>query len=130
MSALPEPAQRLLDAPEFAVLATGERHQCVMWAGRENGELLMVSKDFRRQVRDILADPRVSVLVYARNKPQHYIRVEGVATVETEGAAELMDRLAYAYTGEPHVVVDPAEEASRVVLRIRPERVLVYGSPE
>lgn len=128
MTALPEAARRLIDAPEFAVLATGRRHQCVMWVGRDGDELLMVSKSFRRQVRDVLADPRVSVLVYARDRPQHYIRVEGAATVVAYGAAELLDRLAYVYTGQPHVVTNPAEEASRVVLRIRPEKVLVYGS--
>jgi len=77
MSVLPEPARRLLDAPEFAVLATGERHQCVMWVGREDDELFMVSKEFRRQVRDVLADPNVSVLVYAKDRPQHYVLVYG-----------------------------------------------------
>jgi PPOX class probable F420-dependent enzyme len=129
MTALPEAARRLIDAPEFAVLATGERHQVVMWVGRDGDELFMVTKSFRKQVSNVLADPRVSVLVYARDKPQHYVRVEGVASVEAEGAAELMDRLAYTYTGKPYVVTNPAEEASRVALRIRPERVLVYGSP-
>ncbi len=129
MTVLPEAARRLFDAPEFAVLATRERNQCVMWVGRDGDELFMVSKDFRRQVRDVLADPGVSVLVYDRARPQHYVRVEGIATVETDGAAELMDRLARTYTGEPHVITNPAEEASRTVLRIRPERVLVYGSP-
>ncbi len=129
MTVLPEAARRLIDAPEFAVLATGERHQCVMWVGRDGDELFMVTKDFRRQARDVLADPRVSVVVYARNRPQHYIRVEGVATVDPDGASELMDRLAYAYTGRPHVVTNPAEEATRVVLRIHPEQVRVYGSP-
>ncbi|MCD0449479.1 pyridoxamine 5'-phosphate oxidase family protein [Actinocorallia sp. API 0066] len=126
---LPEAARRLLDAPEFAVLATGERHQCVMWAGREGDELFMVTKDFRRQARDIASDPRVSVLLYQRDRPQHYARIEGSARIETEGAAALMDRLALAYTGAPHVVTDPAQEASRVVIRVTPDRVAVYGSP-
>lgn len=129
MTALPEAARALLDAPEFAVLATGERHQCVMWAGRDGDELFMVTKDFRRQARDVRADPRVSVLLYARDRPQHYVRIEGEARLETEGAGALMDRLALAYTGRPHVVDDPAQEASRIVLRVTPRKVAVYGSP-
>ncbi|MFD0689731.1 pyridoxamine 5'-phosphate oxidase family protein [Actinomadura fibrosa] len=126
---LPPAARALVDAPEFAVLATGERHQYVMWAGRDGDELLMVTKRFRRQVRDVLAEPRVGVLLYARGRPQHYVRIEGVARVEADGAAELIDRLARAYTGRPHEVLVPAEEADRVVLRIRPRKVAVYGSP-
>ncbi|MDX6741426.1 pyridoxamine 5'-phosphate oxidase family protein [Actinocorallia sp. A-T 12471] len=129
MTVLPDAARALIDAPEFAVLATGTRHQCVMWVGRDGDELFMVTKDFRRQARDVAADPRVSVVLYARDRPQHYARIEGVARVETEGAVALMDRLALAYTGRPHVVADPAQEASRVVLRITPEKVAVYGSP-
>ncbi|MCO6006884.1 TIGR03618 family F420-dependent PPOX class oxidoreductase [Actinoallomurus purpureus] len=129
--ALPAAARRLIDTPEFAVLATadpgGGLHQCVMWVGRTGDELYMVTKSFRRQCRNLLADPRVGVLVYSRDRPRHYVRVEGTATVSEDGATALAHRLARAYTGRDHEVTDPAEEAQRVVVRIRPERVHVYG---
>jgi PPOX class probable F420-dependent enzyme len=118
--------RELVSAPEFAVLATRDRdgttHQCVMWVGLDGKDLVMASKRSRSQCRNIAADPRVSVLVYQRSMPQHYVHVRGTAIVTADGGTELIERLSRAYTGGPH---GGGDENQRVVIRVTPERVRV-----
>ena len=126
---LPAAARVLIDTPEFGVLSTtdpaGGQHQCVMWVGRDGNDLVMATKNYRRQYRNLIADPRASVLVYSRARPQHYVHIRGTATLVEGGAVELADRLARAYTGTSHEV---SEEAQRVMIRVTPLRVNVYGA--
>jgi len=123
----------LLDRPEFAVLTTveadGSAQSSVMWAGRDGDEIVMATKASRRKVRNIRRDPRVTVLLYDRAKPTRYVEIRGAATVDDSaaGARALVNVLASRYTGAEHQVDDPAQEAERVVLRIRPVRVIVQG---
>jgi PPOX class probable F420-dependent enzyme len=121
-----EALRQLVEAPEFVVLATkdtgGTVHQCVMWAGADGDDLVMASKRHRRQVRNIAADPQVSVLLYQRARPQHYVHVRGTATLAAEGARELIERLSLAYTGTPH---GNTEDHERIVIRVTPQKVTV-----
>ena len=82
------------------------------------------TKGGRRKVRNIRRDPRVTVLVHDRRTPTRYVEIRGHATVVGEGGAALVNELARRYTGQDHVIGDPAEEADRVVLRIVPEHVV------
>ena len=78
---LPPEARALIDTPEFAVLSTinpdGSQHQCVMWVARDGDDLLMSTRRGRPQHRNLLADARASVLVYARARPTTYVTVSG-----------------------------------------------------
>ncbi|MBL7253148.1 TIGR03618 family F420-dependent PPOX class oxidoreductase [Paractinoplanes lichenicola] len=125
---LPPPVRELLDRPEFGVLTTldpdGTAHSTVMWVGREGDELVLASKDGRRQVRNLRRDSRATVLVYDRAKPTRYAEIQGAASVHDEGGRELVDRLARRYVGADHEVGTEAEENGRVLIRIVPERVL------
>lgn len=131
--ALPEPARALVDRGEFAVLSTldpdGSPHQCVLWVGRDGDEILFSTKRFRRQYLNLTADPRVSVLLYDRQRPVHYIRINGLArTVDIDSDA-LLERMSQAYLGRPYTVRDPEQEADRVTVAVSPSAVLVYGEP-
>ncbi|GAA1611100.1 PPOX class F420-dependent oxidoreductase [Actinoplanes couchii] len=125
---LPDEVVELLDRPEFAVLSTvqpdGSAQLSVMWAGRDGDELVMATKAGRRKVRNIERDPRVTVLVYDRARPARYAEIRGTARITGEDAHTLVDELARRYTGVPHQRGADREEATRVVLRITPERVL------
>jgi PPOX class probable F420-dependent enzyme len=130
---LPESVRRLVDGPDVAVLSTsnpdGTHHVCVMWVGRDQDELLMVTKKHRQQYLNLVADPRATVLVYARARPTHYVEVRGHASFDDEGADALMDTLAHVYTGTDYVSPDPTDARPRVIVRITADRVLEHGSP-
>jgi PPOX class probable F420-dependent enzyme len=121
-----EVLREFVEAPEFAVLATrnlsGGVHQCVMWTGTDGDDLVMASKRHRRQVRNIMADPEVSVLLYRRTDPERYVHIQGTATLVPDGARDLIERLSLAYTGRPH---GNNEDNERIVIRVTPETVTV-----
>jgi PPOX class probable F420-dependent enzyme len=126
---LPPQARALIDRPEFAILGTinpdGSPHQCVMWVGRDGDHLLMSTKAHRRQYRNLLADPRASVLVQSREKPEVYVDVRGRAELGGSGANELILTLASAYLGR--TAARWTDEEERSLIRIVPERVLLHG---
>ncbi|GAA2524792.1 TIGR03618 family F420-dependent PPOX class oxidoreductase [Winogradskya humida] len=123
-----EGVRELLDRPEFAVLSTtepnGVAQLSVMWVGRDGDELVMATKGGRRKAANIRRDPRVTVLIYDRDRPTRYVEIRGTARVTDEDASSLVDTLAQRYTRKDHVRGDAAEEADRVVLRITPSRVV------
>ncbi|MGD0557761.1 MAG: TIGR03618 family F420-dependent PPOX class oxidoreductase [Streptosporangiaceae bacterium] len=110
----------------FAVLATqnadGTVHQCVMWYAEDGKNLVMASKRYRRQCRNIAANPRVSVLIHDRDAPERYVHVQGTATLAADGARDLIERLSLAYTGRPH---GNPEDHERIVIRVTPETVTI-----
>uniref|UniRef100_UPI002740F922 PPOX class F420-dependent oxidoreductase n=1 Tax=Actinoplanes sp. RD1 TaxID=3064538 RepID=UPI002740F922 len=114
-----------------AVLSTlradGSAQLSVMWAGRDGDEIVMATKGSRRKVRNIRRDPRVTVLLHDRTTPARYVEIRGTATVTGDAAAArvLADELAHRYTGAAHETGSPGQEADRVVVRIRPERIHV-----
>src|SRR5262249_33895850 len=71
---------------------------------------------------NLTRDPRVSVVVWDRDNAYRYLSIEGNAVLDTEGADEHIDKLAWQYWGRGYE--NPRE---RVIVRVRPERVYVYG---
>ena len=129
---LSDTARQLLDGPDFAVLATtnpdGTHHLCVMWVGRDGDDLLLVTKKHRRQYRNLVVDPRASVLVYARDRPTHYLEVRGRVSFQDEGADALMNTLSHTYTGGEYVSPNPTDARPRVIVRLTTERATEHGS--
>lgn len=132
---LPERAKALLDAPEFATIATidpdGQPHLSVVWIGRDGDDVLVSTTVGRRKHRNLVRDPRVSVLVYPKSDPHHFVSIQGSATLTEEPAdpavRALIDRFAREYKGLERYTADDATGATRVTVRIRPEKVVVYG---
>lgn len=129
---LPPLARELLDRPTFATLATidadGRPRQCLMWVARAGDELLLASKRGRRQVANLERDPRATLLLFDAERPVRYVELRGRATVEDDGARELIERLSRAYTGRGHDgPADAPGEADRCVVRVRIERAIAHG---
>ena len=57
-----------------------------------------------------------------RRRPVRFVEVQGVASLEDEGAADHINLLSHKYTGE-----DFSNLEGRVIVRVRPERVLTYN---
>lgn len=128
-AALPEQAKKLLDVPNFVVVATsntdGSPQTSVLWATYEGDELLLSTIQGRKKETNWLKDPRVSVLILDREDPYHYVEVRGSVSMSTEGGPELIERLSQAYTGQSYTG-DEGTDHVRVVVRVRPTHVVSY----
>lgn len=126
MVRLPGLAQRLLDAPTFAVLSTanpdGQPQASVIWVKRDGDEILFSSIRGRRKTRNLERDPRVSIVLVNPANGYEYVEVRGTVSMTEEGGRELIDELSHKYDGQPFRVETP--DVVRVVFRISPTHVV------
>jgi PPOX class probable F420-dependent enzyme len=125
---LPSEVLPVLDAPEFATIATinpnGYPQLSVVWIERDGNDLLVSTIRGRRKFLNMEADPKVTVLVFPKDNPYSYVEVRGTVTMTEEGGRELIDRLNEAYTGTGRYTGDDGTDNVRVVCRITPEKVV------
>src|SRR5699024_5359290 len=80
-----EEAKRLLNAPEYAVLATvepdGQPQLSVVWVAREDEDVLVSTVRGRRKELNLRRDSKVTILVYPADNPQEYLEVRGQAVL-------------------------------------------------
>jgi PPOX class probable F420-dependent enzyme len=128
MAVLNEAARAILDAPEFATIATlqpdGQPHLSVVWIERDGDDVLISTVKGRQKFRNIERDPRVAVLVYPKDAPYSYVEIRGTAEMTEEGGRELIDRLARQYRGWDRYPADDGTDNVRVVVRIRADKVV------
>jgi len=124
---LPELARLLFDGPNHMTVATvdpdGRPQLSLVWAKTDGDDVLFSTIKGRRKYANLTRDPRATALVYAAENPYSYAEVRGSVTIADDPAADLINELALKYTGEsfpnrPH--------EQRVIVRIRPERVVCY----
>jgi PPOX class probable F420-dependent enzyme len=131
---LNEAVQRLLDAPNTAVLGTinadGSPQTSPVWVDRDDGELVISSARGRRKDLNIRRDPRVSLTVFDRRDPELYAEIRGRVTVTEDAGRELAVGLAEKYhgpgAGEEYLQLPP--EVIRIVIRIVPEHIAGYAA--
>jgi PPOX class probable F420-dependent enzyme len=132
---IPESHRDLLQRPIYAVLTTmmpsGQPQSSLVWWDYD-GECVLISTTLeRRKSRNMLANPKVTVLVIDPANSARYVEVRGeVVEMSQDGAVELADRLTQRYTGKQRFYGDvyPVErqaQETRVVCRIRPSKVNV-----
>jgi PPOX class probable F420-dependent enzyme len=126
---LPDAAKRWLDEGTYVTVGTigadGRPHLSVVWATYDGDDVLFSTLTGRRKYRNIMADPNVSVLWFPRDDPLSYVEVRGTATASTDGAIELVERLARTYVGRPYREVPG--DVVRVTVRVRPVNVVLRG---
>jgi PPOX class probable F420-dependent enzyme len=125
---LPAIAKQWLDDATYVSLGTtnadGSPHLSVLWASYAGNDVLLSTLQGRRKYRNLIADPRVSVLWFPKDRPLSYVEVRGVATVSTEGAHDLIETLAQKYVGRSYREVPG--DVVRVTVRVRPEHVVLH----
>jgi PPOX class probable F420-dependent enzyme len=123
---LPDAAKRWLDQGTYVTLGTtdpvGRPHLSVLWATYDGDDVLLSTLTGRRKYRNLTANPYVSVLWFPKDAPLSYVEVRGTATTTTEGAHELIDRLARTYVGRPYREVPG--DVVRVTVRVAPLHVV------
>ncbi|MGX4691331.1 PPOX class F420-dependent oxidoreductase [Streptomyces sp. JNUCC 63] len=128
-AALSERIKSLLDGPVFIVVGTlqpdGSPQLSPVWVKRDGDDILVSTTVDRRKKLNLDRDPRVSVVVMDPESPYEYAEIRGTAELTTEGAQELIDELSLKYTGKKYAEFNPssAQDADRVVVRVRPRKV-------
>jgi PPOX class probable F420-dependent enzyme len=129
MAELTDKQQALLKGKNFGVVATvgpgGRPQTSVVWVDTDGENVVFNTTNKRAKGRNLRTNPRVSITVWDNQDPYKYFEVEGPVELDEEGAAEHIGELSQRYDGKPfHTPVD------RLIVRIRPERVLDHGIDE
>ena len=129
--ALNDEIRRLLDGPNFGVLATlnpdGGPQTSAMWVGRDGDEVLFSTVAGRRKHRNLERDPRASVVVLDAEDPYNYVELRGRVISMDEDVGRAFDTgLSWKYDGK-----DPEPDrpgAVRLVLRMAVDRATGYAA--
>jgi PPOX class probable F420-dependent enzyme len=130
--AIPPTHLDLLTRPIVGVLTTmmpdGQPQSSLVWVDFD-GECPRTNTTLERQKgRNMLADPRVSLLVVDPDDTSRFIQVRGDAELVRAGAIEHLDALTRLYTSHPCFYgyvypLERREQETRVTVRIRARRV-------
>lgn len=123
--------RRLLDGPNFAVLATlnpdGGPQTSAMWLGRDGDDVLFSTVAGRRKHKNLLRDPRASVVVLDAEDPYNYVELRGRVTSMDDDVGRAFDTgLSWKYDGK-----DPDPDrpgAVRLILRMTVDRATGYAA--
>lgn len=120
---IPDDVRALLRAPNIAHLATvlpdGGPHVVPVWVGIEDDRIAFLTSPDSRKGRNIARDPRVSISVADRDRPNVLAHVRGrvVEIVDGDRGWEIIDRLSHSYIGQPY-----APRTDRVAYLVEPDR--------
>jgi PPOX class probable F420-dependent enzyme len=124
---LPELLTTLLDHNTFFVLTTNGRdgapQSSVIWAKREEDEVVFSTIRGRVKTRNMERDPRVSLCAFDPADPYRYVQVQGTVSMTEEGGPELIQELSHKYDGADFRESRPTNV--RLVCRIRPTSIYV-----
>lgn len=122
------PAQLLL-AKAFAFAATLPRNGgppvTPVWIDRDGEYVLRNTTAERSKANHLARDPRVVISVLNADDPYKYVTISSHAETTTDSAWEHIDTLSKRYRDED---VHRHRDVQRVIVRIRPERVLASFS--
>lgn len=123
LAQLPPEVRRMLEAPNFASLATvradGSPHVTPMWVDLDTDHLLMNTAEGRVKLAHVRRDPRVAVCVFDAERPYSWAEILGkVVELRHEGAVGDINRLSRKYLGWDYPL---PEGMVRVTMIIEPE---------
>jgi PPOX class probable F420-dependent enzyme len=127
---LNDAARRLLDGPNFAMVATlgpdGQPQSSVVWIDRDGDTVVFSLTANKQKARTLARDPRVSVSVFDLKNPYHSVEIRGTAELVEDPGRSLPELLSQKYLGEP----PPPEPADivRLIARITPSKVNEFSA--
>ena len=131
---IPTSHRDLLSGPICGVLTTlsenGQPHSSLVWVD-DDGLGARVNTTLQRQHgRNLLANPKVSLLVVDPANTARFIQIRGDAELTEDGAVEHVDGLTRRYTMHPHFYgyVYPADQQkweTRVICTIHTRRIIL-----
>lgn len=136
---IPASHRDLVECPPVAALSTvtrdGYPQTSVVWCDFD-GECVRVNTMRRfAKLRNMLRNPRVTLLCYEPSQPLRYLEVRGtVVEMTEEGAGRHLDEIASRYVGRPVryfgdvIPASFAETEIPVLCRIRPTHVVALDA--
>lgn len=130
---LPADHLDLLDRPVVAALATrlpdGAAQTQPVWFARDCNDLLVNTSLERRKGRNLLADPRATLLVVAPDTTR-WVEVRADVELSTHGAEAQLDELTRRYTRYRHYYghvypVARRTTETRVIARLHPRKIQI-----
>jgi PPOX class probable F420-dependent enzyme len=129
---IPASHRDLLERPICGVLTTlgpdGHPESSLVWVDHDGSNALVNTTLERRKGRNLLRDPRLSLLVVDPDDTGRFIQIRGEAELIPDGAVEHLDSLTRQYTQHTcyHGNVCPATQRgheTRVIVRVRARRI-------
>lgn len=132
MTGVPAAYRDLFERETYAAFATvmpdGTPQVTPVWIDFDGEHLLVNTARGRQKERNVRANPRVGVLAMDPEDPYRYLSVRGeVVEITEEGAVEHIDELARRYMGVETYPNHGQEQGPRVILYVRPDRVIASG---
>jgi PPOX class probable F420-dependent enzyme len=130
---LPATHTDLLHRPLRAALSTvlpgGHPQTQPVWYSFDGTDVLVHTIAEGRKGRNMLADPRATILIVDPDDTSRWIEIRGDVEVTTDNAVDLLDQVTRRYTDFPRYyghIRTPARRdvETRIVCRIRPRRVV------
>ncbi len=130
--AIPASHVDLLTRPICGVFTTmapdGRPESSLVWIDFDGACVRVNTTLERRKGSNLLADPKVSLLVVDPDNTGRFIQIRGDVELVTEGAVEHLDALTRRYTRHPayygHVYpLEQRERETRVICRIHARRI-------
>jgi PPOX class probable F420-dependent enzyme len=128
MTTIPESHRDLLTGP-VAVLGTigasGRPQLSGVWF-LADGDTVKVSLNTARQkVKNLQANPKVSLLIFDEKSPYRYLELRGDAQITPDDDYAFADKVGAKYGADLRTRDNPGD--SRVVIAIHPSRVVAWG---
>jgi PPOX class probable F420-dependent enzyme len=125
MTEISDDVRALIGGTNVAHIATllpdGAPHVVPTWIGLEGDRIAFLTGPGSRKARNLEHDPRVSISITDRERPNVMAHVRGRVAERLDGdpAWEVIDRLANKYTGQPYPL-----RTDRVVFLVDPEHAI------
>ncbi|MDP8969491.1 MAG: PPOX class F420-dependent oxidoreductase [Actinomycetota bacterium] len=118
---------RLAKGANLATVATlmpdGQPQALLTWVDTDGEHVLVNTEPQRQRAKNVRRDPRITVLIHARDDPWDWAEVRG-RVVDTTGGQEArdhIDALARKYLGTDYR--NPIGPEGRIILRVAPDKV-------
>ncbi len=118
---------RLAKADNLATVVTlmpdGQPQAQLTWIDTDGEALLVNTEPQRQRCKNLERDPRITVLIHAKDDPWDWAEVRGrvVGTVTGQEARDHIDTLSQKYVGTDYR--NPIGPHGRIILRIAPGKV-------
>jgi PPOX class probable F420-dependent enzyme len=128
MTTIPESHKDLLNG-QVAVLGTigasGRPQLSGVWfLAEDDGTVRMSLSTARQKVKNLQANPKVSLLVFG-DSPYQYVELRGDAEITPDPDYVFADRVGAKYGADLRTMDKPGD--TRVVVTINPQRVVTWG---
>ena len=132
MASIPAAYRDLFERETFAAFATvmpdGTPQVTPVWIDFDGEHLVVNTARGRQKERNVRSNPRVGVMAMDPADPYRYLSVRGAVVEVTEaGAVEHANELARRYMGVDQYPNLGEEQGPRVMLLVRPDRVIASG---